>query len=114
MVRCGIGGRTIEELRATMSFAEFQIWQKYAEKMGPLDPSVRIDRAVAAALVRSTGGKMADYMPWPRAPKLHEREESMTLATDAEVMKYVGGVVVSDDVAEGVTGRRGRKWRRAV
>lgn len=48
----GIGGRTIAEAQERMSVAEFELWLKYREKYGGLNPMMRTEWA--AAVVAST------------------------------------------------------------
>lgn len=41
----------------------------YREKYGPFNAQVRTDAAIARAIVSMRGGKMVDYMPWPKQPE---------------------------------------------
>lgn len=41
----------------------------YREKYGPFNQSVRTDAAMARAIVSMRGGRMADFMPWPKQPE---------------------------------------------
>ncbi|WP_370679375.1 hypothetical protein [Comamonas sp. GB3 AK4-5] len=43
----GIGGRTITEAKANISYAEFLAWMAYRDKHGPLDCARRIEHAAA-------------------------------------------------------------------
>lgn len=77
---------------------------------GPLDVRLRIDRGAAIVATGLTGGKMVDFMPWPQAPKLHEREEHMPEASTEAIMALFGGV--KTESMEGTMSRSGRKWHR--
>jgi hypothetical protein len=43
----GIGGRTIAEAQANMTFPEFMVWCKFRGKRGSLNQGMRIEAAVA-------------------------------------------------------------------
>lgn len=43
----GIGGRTIAEAQARMTFPEFMLWCKFRGKRGSLNQGMRIESAVA-------------------------------------------------------------------
>lgn len=43
----GIGGRTITEAKANISYVEFLAWMAYRDKHGPLDCARRIEHAAA-------------------------------------------------------------------
>lgn len=38
----------------------------YREKYGPFNPTLRADAAAARIACAMAGGKMRDYMPWPK------------------------------------------------
>ena len=46
----------------------------YREKYGPFNPMLRTDAAIARVGCATAGGKMTDWMPWPRE---EEREASI-------------------------------------
>lgn len=48
----GIGGKTIDECKKNLSFAEVQMWAAYRRKRGTLNWGMRIEHA--AALITST------------------------------------------------------------
>lgn len=59
---------TVAELSERLSYAELLDWQSYADEMGPLNATTRIEWAIA----RSTapfmkGAKARDLAPWPKA-----------------------------------------------
>lgn len=80
----GIGGRTIAEAKARLSYPEYLAWCKYRELHGALHLAPRLDRA--AALISHTvcstvprksgtqGPKFEDFMP-----KYGQTEEPITL-----------------------------------
>jgi hypothetical protein len=43
----GIGGRTIAEAQATLSYPEFMTWCKFRGKRGSLNQGMRVEAAVA-------------------------------------------------------------------
>ncbi|WP_109512778.1 phage tail assembly protein T [Pseudomonas ovata] len=68
LVLNGVGGRTIAEAKATISYAELLDWVAYRDKHGSLNPMPR--QEVSAAIIahqinRSNGGKadLYDFMP---------------------------------------------------
>lgn len=72
----GIGGRTIDEAKESMSHAEFFAWCSYIQKRGSLNFGSRLEHGIAllATVVnRSAGGKarMSDFLP-------KREEEDMT------------------------------------
>lgn len=96
-----------------MSYEEFQSWVKYRVKHGPMDVRMRIDRAMAVLTTRLTGGKMVDYMPWPRAPSIDEKEAVMAQESEANLRSLFGGIVADPDQKFGKDNTTGKvKWRR--
>lgn len=74
-----------------------------------------MDRAIAVLATRLGGGKLVDYMPWPKQPDLEEREAMMPEADTQKLMALVGGTVVKDHVVQGRSSNpKGMKWRREV
>lgn len=69
-----IGGMTVSELRSRMSVEELADWVAYREIVGPLNPLLRIDAAVARAVSPFLKGDKRALMPWPKEP---ERDASM-------------------------------------
>lgn len=64
----GIGGRTVEEAKQRMTYAEFRDWLRYREKVGPLNHLQRLDYAaamLASVVNRSAGGRAepSDFIP---------------------------------------------------
>ena len=49
-----------------MTYAELLSWMEYRKRYGPLNPILRNDAAIARMAIRMAGGKMEDYMPWPK------------------------------------------------
>lgn len=39
---------------------------QYREQYGPFNPAIRTDAAVGRAIAYMRGGKVSDYMPWPK------------------------------------------------
>ena len=94
----GIGGRTIEEAQNNMSYQEYYSWKMYRDLRGPMNPLLRLDRAAALISVRTSGGKMLDYMPWAKDPKpLREDSSDIIIVLDKEkILGSYKNVDVSD------------------
>lgn len=69
-----IGGMTVSELRQRMTAAELRDWLTYMEIVGPINPLLRLDAAVARALSPFVKGDKKALMPWPKEP---EKEASI-------------------------------------
>ncbi|MNE63112.1 hypothetical protein D3C76_103640 [compost metagenome] len=68
MVLSGIGGTTIAEAKATLSYAEVLAWVAYRDKYGSLNLGRRIELTgalIALQVNRGSGGKadLYDFMP---------------------------------------------------
>lgn len=64
----GIGGNTIAEAKATLSYAEVLAWVAYRDKHGSLNFALRqeLSTAIVALQVNRTGGgkaELQDFMP---------------------------------------------------
>ncbi|WP_041506403.1 phage tail assembly protein T [Pseudomonas plecoglossicida] len=64
----GVGGNTIEEAKATLSYAEVLAWVAYRDKHGSLNLARRqeLSAAIVAMQVNRTGGgkaELQDFMP---------------------------------------------------
>lgn len=59
---------TVAELSGRLSYAELLDWQTYADEMGPLNASTRIEWAVARAAAPFLKAKTRDLAPWPKEP----------------------------------------------
>jgi len=46
-VLCGIGGRTIAEAKASISYPEYLQWLQYRSKRGSLHVGLRIEQSIA-------------------------------------------------------------------
>jgi hypothetical protein len=77
----GVGGRTIEEAKARMTYAEALDWFTYRRKHGPLDAAARNEWAMAqlcyvvsqAAGMKKHGGggfQLTDFLPYHETPEL--------------------------------------------
>lgn len=53
-----------------MTVDELSIWRAYVDENGPLNPSLRVESAIARAVIPflNKGTRMRDLMPWPREP----------------------------------------------
>lgn len=81
----GVGGRTIAEAQARMSYWEYHRWAAYRQKRGSLHPGMRVEHGAALVVsllanVNSKRGgyKPIDFMPHmePPATTLEEAMES--------------------------------------
>jgi hypothetical protein len=60
----GIGGRTIDEAKRTITFDEAVLWQSYIDKRGSLNTGRRVNISgahIAAILSKANGGKLDFY-----------------------------------------------------
>ncbi|EGT4286453.1 phage tail protein [Cronobacter sakazakii] len=76
-----MGGRTIAEAQEALSFREFQLWVKYRNQYGSLNPMMRTEwgaALVASVLANINRGKddpafrLSDF-----APHIHEKPVSL-------------------------------------
>ena len=71
---------TVTDLRSRMSQDEFQTWIAYVEENGPLNQSLRIESAIARAVVPFLkNAKVRDLMTWPRDPETEATPENLLL-----------------------------------
>ena len=78
---------TVAELDARMSRAEFQSWILYIEENGPVNPMLRIDNAVARAVLPflKKGTPMSALMPWPDS-RLTSSEEAPANSSEHDLL----------------------------
>lgn len=77
---------TVAELSSRLSYAELLDWQTYADEMGPLHATTRIEWAVArAAAPFMKDAKARDLAPWPK--------DSEEPATVDQVASFLTGLV---------------------
>ena len=67
LVLNGVGGRTVDEAKECMSYAEALLWQEYLEKRGTVHIGMRLEACtalLAMVINRSVGGKatMDDFL----------------------------------------------------
>lgn len=90
-----IGGNTIEELQSKMTVNELNIWGRYFDRYGPVNPERMYDKgaAILASQMNLLNGRKfmpIDFMPYS---KKHESESSeIILETEDDLMKALGGV----------------------
>jgi len=80
MVLAGVGGRTIEEAKARVSYEEYLQWVEYARRRGGFNLGMRIEAAaalIAQQVNQGAGGKakVADFL-------MHKDEEPMATIED--------------------------------
>ncbi|VVO24023.1 hypothetical protein [Pseudomonas fluorescens] len=77
----GVGGCTIAEAKANISYAEVLAWVAYRDKFGSLNTGRRIELsgAIVALQTNRTGGgkaELTDFMPHAERPAV-ELEQAM-------------------------------------
>jgi hypothetical protein len=82
----GVGGRTVEEAKRRMTYAEARQWSAYMQRRGSLHVGLRLEAGfalIAATINNALGGHAtaADFMPHRDAPE----------GTIADVMKTLSG-----------------------
>lgn len=93
----GVGGRTVAEARANLSWPEFQAWMAYREKHGPLWHGARLEQgfALVAHTVSATiprkkgdkGPKFTDFLPQRTSAATPEAEPVLTLQEAMALMR---------------------------
>ncbi|MCG7754907.1 phage tail assembly protein T, partial [Flavihumibacter cheonanensis] len=70
LVLNGIGGRTVEEAKERMSYAEAQQWSAYMQRRGSLHVGMRLEwgfALIAAAINNALGGNATQQQFMPHA-----------------------------------------------
>lgn len=104
----GIGGKTVSEAKANMSYREARNWLYYVEEKGSLSPATQtrliLDRLeyvtakqcyIAAIAAGSKTAKIEDFLPERLAKRLNnieENEENETPASIQDVLKLLKSV----------------------
>lgn len=83
---CGIGGRTVEEAKRSMSYAEFLAWCEYRNRQGCLHQGMRIDRAVSRLMAAyfNAHSKGKSFKPMEFSP--YDASSSRVDVEDPEAM----------------------------
>mgnify|MGYP001186426008 CR=1 FL=1 len=75
---CGIGGKTVAEAKANLSYREAQDWFVFAKNRGGLMHTDRLLATIATQINRLAGGEaeIGDFLPMlkPAKPNEHEAE----------------------------------------
>ena len=85
LVLSGIGGSTVQEAKFNLSYVEYQDWVAYANRRGSLNPSIRVEQALAMVCYLLTRGfkikketgavyELNDFMPHAGEFKIEEKE----------------------------------------
>ncbi|MDD0985809.1 phage tail assembly protein T [Pseudomonas shahriarae] len=71
----GIGGRSVAEAKASLSYTEVLSWMAYVEQNGPLNLGLKIERGIAllATILNNVHGGKANFDDF--MPKRGEPEE---------------------------------------
>lgn len=77
-----LGGRTIREWQDAMSHHEFEMWQRYRWRHGPMGPERKYDRGaalVASVLAQLNGQRktVKDMSPWPRVTQAESEMQAL-------------------------------------
>lgn len=89
---CGIGGKTIAEAKANLSYKEALDWFLYARQRGGLRHSERLLATIATQINRLTGGdaEISDFLPYLKpADKTDEKPAEL-----GEVMNLLSMVAM--------------------
>jgi hypothetical protein len=79
---------TVSELKSRMTVEELSSWITYREIVGPLNPLLRLDAAVARAVSPFVKGDKSSLMPYPKEPEQDATlEDFMAILTSAKVKK---------------------------
>lgn len=67
-------------MKASTSQDEFQTWVAYVDENGPLNPTLRLEAAIARAVAPFLrNARPRDLMPWPKEPEPEATPESLLL-----------------------------------
>lgn len=82
---CGIGGRTIAEAKARLTYQEYCRWVRYRAERGSLNVGMRVERnsALLASMFANVNSKNGGYTVYDFAPHLEEPMLSLEQAMDA-------------------------------
>ena len=83
----GIGGCTVAEAKACMSYREFRRWVAFRNKRGSLNPGLRQEygAAMLASILANVHSKKGGYRVWDFAP--HHDEPPITVEQAMEAWK---------------------------
>lgn len=83
LVICGIGGNSIEAVKASLTLSEIRLWGEYVRKFGSLNVGRRVEQAIGSFMAlyrnsnRGKGSKAADprdFMPHESKPEPQDLE----------------------------------------
>ena len=88
----GVGGRTVAQARANLSWPEVQAWMRYREKHGPLWHGARLEQGfalvahtVASGIPRNKGTKGAKFKDF--LPQRATQDDVLTLQEAMALMQ---------------------------
>lgn len=87
-------GMTVGRLRQEMTQDELGLWVAYVDENGPLNPSLRVEAAIARiGSPFFKNSKPRDFMPWPKEPERNASPDELammfkTLATKTKARKH--------------------------
>ena len=77
LVLCGIGGKTIDEAKRTLSYQEAQQWSRYRAKRGGLNFALRLEKQLSVFYklytdvhTKNGGFKIYDFTPFEDEPEI--------------------------------------------
>lgn len=80
----GVGGCTIAEAQARMTYAEFRRWAAYRNKRGSLHSGMRIEQgsALVASILANVNSKNGGYKVTDFAPHMEDQATSLEEAME--------------------------------
>ena len=80
----GVGGCTIAEAQARMTYAEFSRWAAYRSKRGSLHQGMRIEQgaALVASILANVNSKRGGFKVTDFAPHMEEQATSLEEAME--------------------------------
>jgi hypothetical protein len=90
-VLCGIGGKTVTEAKANLSYREAHDWFAFARQRGGLIHTDRLLATIATQINRLAGGEaeIGDFLPYLKTANKNEKEADI-----GEVMNLLSMVAM--------------------
>ena len=88
---CGIGGKTVAEAKANLSYREAHDWFAFAQQRGGLMHTDRLLATIATQINRLTGGEaeIGDFLPMLKQTSANEKDADL-----GEVMNILSMVAM--------------------
>jgi len=90
-VLCGIGGKTVAEAKANLSYVEAHDWFVFAKQRGGLLHTDRLLATIATQINRLTGGsaEIGDFLPMLRPITTETIEQTAELGEVMNILSMV-------------------------